>query len=250
MSSSKSPSIDALCLMMFCHCTWGLYPVVSRKLTAVSRVAIDSNVVLVLAKVLSMLLLSAWRAVRKAKTLLTKPALDSVELVPSATPERSKLGLNEGDMNGKTLRQRKIKIAFFWCLFASSRAITNLASCSLTLSYNIAIINSLTPIMGPLLEKLVLKTDLPKNLWPTVMASWFGMLIIAFAQTPFFASDSTALGTRDLLGAGLQLLSVVLSNSARILMKTSSGIFTGAELIQMQVSATLEPTSEASVKRR
>jgi drug/metabolite transporter (DMT)-like permease len=67
------------------------------------------------------------------------------------------------------------------------------------------------------------------------------MLVIGVAQTPYVLGDAGAhvLTSRDLAGGLLQLLSVIVSNAARILMKTSAGVFSGPELIQQSNAAVL-----------
>ena len=81
-------------------------------------------------------------------------------------------------------------------------------SCSMTLAYNIALINCLTPLIAPVMERIVLKTPLPKNLVLPIVVSVLGCAIVGLAQSPYLGNgEHHALTTTDLLGVILQVKS-------------------------------------------
>ena len=135
---------------------------------------------------------------------------------------------------------KRFLILTLWGLLATGRSILNMLSCSYTLAYNIALVESLTPVLAPLLERLFLKTPLPKNIFAMLTLSIFGCIIVAFSQSPYYyavfgSTESTYNWTMDdMVGLTMQLFSVLCLNLARIVMKTSEGIMSPTEGIQIQ----------------
>jgi hypothetical protein len=146
---------------------------------------VDSNVVLIPAKIVSVLLLTALSLTKRppaedaiqltvqassstnanAESNKWLPAEDTIELTP-AQEATSSTDTQTAVTTGPPSRSRKIKVAVLWSFLASTRAVTNLASCALTLSYNIALINATTPIFSPLFERAILGTALPRGCVP------------------------------------------------------------------------------------
>mmetsp|Transcript_9130 Transcript_9130/g.14053 ORF Transcript_9130/g.14053 Transcript_9130/m.14053 type:complete len:398 (-) Transcript_9130:1944-3137(-) len=141
----------------------------------------------------------------------------------------------------------KLFFALLFGVVATCRAALNIASCNFTLSYYITAVNSLSPLVVSVGDKVWLKTDLPSAIWPCIFASIIGCATIALSQSPLFLKlncnnrnpydgngsiNSYSFGFQDVLGCGLQLLSVCFSAVARLLMKRTEHILNRNEAIQ------------------
>ena len=89
-------------------------------------------------------------------------------------------------------------------------------------------------------DALLLKTELPRAIWPCSVASFLGCALIGFSQSPFFATSSGdpkdsdyPFSSRDAIGCGLQFASMCFSSTARLLMKSTQGILTRNEALQV-----------------
>lgn len=112
-------------------------------------------------------------------------------------------------------------------------------SCSYTLAYNIALVESLTPLLAPLLDRVFFKTPLPKGIFQVIGLSIFGCIVVAFAQSPsyyVFVGEKSPYSWRveDAIGLSMSFVSVLCLNLARIVMKTSEGTMTPTEGLQVQ----------------
>lgn len=135
------------------------------------------------------------------------------------------------------LFRTKILYAAFFGVVATCRASLNIASSKFTLSYNITTINSLTPILVSIGDATLLGAKLPRLLWPCVIMSCLGCVIIGLSQSPYFvmlsSSSSVYLFTmRDTIGCSLQFTSMCFSAMARLLMKRTEHILTRDEMVQ------------------
>ncbi|GMI11028.1 hypothetical protein TrVE_jg3307 [Triparma verrucosa] len=222
-----------------CHIGWGLYPPTSRYLQV--RGNLDGMFTLTTTKLLSVIVLAlkplfdgpldAFSDCRGASSSGNDGAieLDLVKDDSLATPSSS----CHSDDRAKLMK--KIKVASLWGLFSTLRATMNMWSCAMTLAYNIAVINALTPLIAPILERAILGTELPPKIFTVVSVSVLGCVIIGYAQSPSFVGESThGLSKEDALGVSIQFISVIFSNLARIIMKTSDGILSKSELIKIQ----------------
>ena len=100
-------------------------------------------------------------------------------------------------------------------------------------------------------DRLLLKTDLPPALWPCVLVSLLGALLMGLAQSPWVVQGLTQrsdllnhedeearsrgvteLTSRDLIGCVMQLVSVIFVSSARLLVKKTQGILSRDEIVQ------------------
>ena len=108
-----------------------------------------------------------------------------------------------------------------------------------------------TPLVVSIGDRLLLKTDLPPALWPCVLVSLLGALLMGLAQSPWVvqgitqSSDLlnhedeeaqsrgvTEFTSRDLIGCVMQLVSVIFASSARLLVKKTQGILSRDEIVQ------------------
>ena len=114
-------------------------------------------------------------------------------------------------------------------------------SCGMTLAYNIAVINALTPVFAPLLDKFFLGTKMPKSVPYAAVGTTMSCVLIAIAQSPLMGSVSHHdVTTRtSAIGSALQFLSMIFSNLARVMMAKSKGVLTSGELIQVQNGCTI-----------
>jgi drug/metabolite transporter (DMT)-like permease len=97
------------------------------------------------------------------------------------------------------------------------------------------VINGMTPLVVSIADALILETQLPVLLWPSVLVSFVGCALIALAQSPLFvksSSSSYVFTHRDAIGCVLQFVSVLFSSLARLLMKRTEHILTRDEMVQ------------------
>ena len=136
----------------------------------------------------------------------------------------------------------KITYALAFGIVATLRAALNIASAKFTVSYYITAINSLTPLVVSIGDKVLLQANLPSALWPCIASSVVGCLVIAASQSPLMkvstVSSDEADGvpftftTQDGIGCGLQFMSMCFSAGARLLMKRTENILTRNEAVQ------------------
>ncbi|GMH64187.1 hypothetical protein TL16_g03906 [Triparma laevis f. inornata] len=239
---------------LLCHIGWGLYPPTARYLQIAGH--LDGMFVLTTTKVLSVIVLGVKPLFdgsfcmldcihTRASNNVDKDNMIELDLVkddslamPTSLPP---LSSDHPDGNSTAHKSKlviiqKIKVAALWGLFTTLRATMNMVSCAMTLAYNIAVINALTPLIAPILERAILGTKLPPKIFSVVLATVVGCVVIGFAQSPSFVgkSDDHALDAQDALGITIQFISVIFSNLARIVMKTSDGVLSKSELIQIQ----------------
>jgi len=101
----------------------------------------------------------------------------------------------------------------------------------LIISFFLALISSLTPIIIALLDRILLQSPFPPLLWPTVILSGLGGFLIAICQSNN-DGDSSISSRDNLIGCSLQLLSAIFSAFARILMKQTEHILTPTHIVQ------------------
>ena len=133
--------------------------------------------------------------------------------------------------------QTKIFFALLFGTVATCRAALNIASAKFTLSYYITAINSLTPLVVSIGDKVLLKTDLPTAIWPCIFASIVGCVTIAASQSPLIPKDDNSedkfsFTSQDVIGCGLQFISMCFSATARLLMKRTEHILSRNEAVQ------------------
>ena len=149
--------------------------------------------------------------------------------------------LGGGSPQAPALRT-KIMYALAFGIVATLRAALNIASAKFTVSYYITAINSLTPLVVSIGDKVLLQANLPSALWPCVASSVAGCLVIAASQSPLMkvntdSSDeaddvSFTFTAQDGIGCGLQFMSMCFSAGARLLMKRTENILTRNEAVQ------------------
>ncbi|GMH46221.1 hypothetical protein TrRE_jg5691 [Triparma retinervis] len=79
----------------------------------------------------------------------------------------------------------KWRAAIIFSTMATMRAWLNILSCSMTQAYNVAIVNSLTPLVAPFVQNMVLKTPIPKGLLLSVFVTTIGCVLVGVGQTPY-----------------------------------------------------------------
>lgn len=172
-----------------------------------------------------------------------------VEEAPSKTNQRAE---SANDDNGQQIEEStscqapalrtKAAYALAFGVVATLRAALNIASAKFTLSYYITAINSLTPLVVSIGDKVLLQTHLPGAIWPCIASSVVGCLVIAASQSPLM-KDSTdnsdeandvsfTFTAQDGIGCGLQFMSMCFSAGARLLMKRTENILTRNEAVQ------------------
>mmetsp|Transcript_16547 Transcript_16547/g.34148 ORF Transcript_16547/g.34148 Transcript_16547/m.34148 type:complete len:291 (+) Transcript_16547:2-874(+) len=144
-----------------------------------------------------------------------------------------------GSRKGGSFGKREWKAVFLFASMATMRAWLNLLSCSMTAAYNVALVNSLTPLVAPFLQSACLGTKIPKNLLLSIFVTTCGCALVGIGQSPYVLGGAAKLTYTDGLGCLLQFVSVVFSNLARIVMMTSDGILTRGQLVQSQNVSTL-----------
>lgn len=136
----------------------------------------------------------------------------------------------------------KITYALAFGIVATLRAALNIASAKFTVSYYITAINSLTPLVVSIGDKVLLQAHLPSAIWSCIASSVVGCLVIAASQSPLMkvSTDSSdeaddvyfTFTTQDGIGCGLQFMSMCFSAGARLLMKRTENILTRNEAVQ------------------
>jgi len=236
------------------HAIWGCYPSCARFLTF--RMELDPNILLFFSKVLSLLTLYALDKARSTRKSASGSESKQMELVITSGKE------NDDDKDTIELidtpefKSQRIKYLAMWAFVATMRAVLNMTSCMYTVAYNIAIVNSLSPLLSPVLEKIMLKSKptSPPFLFKAIIGSVIGVVAISLGQSPYFEAfnisslDLASTGSaekhyfsqRDLVGVGIQLVSMVFSNVARMIMKLSEKYNISKEdLVQTQNVSTI-----------
>jgi len=132
-------------------------------------------------------------------------------------------------------KRTKIFFALLFGIVATCRAALNIASAQFTLSYYITAINSLTPLVVSIGDKMFLETDMPSAIWPCIFASIVGCATIAASQSPLMSkgdSSGFSFTAQDAIGCGLQFMSTCFSAAARLLMKRTESILSRNEAVQ------------------
>lgn len=80
----------------------------------------------------------------------------------------------------------------------------------------------------PVADALILKTKMPPNLWPTVIMSVLGCMIVVFAQKKKYHTFTES----DTIGCLMKFGSVLVTAFTRIIMKSSNDLLTRNELLQ------------------
>lgn len=135
--------------------------------------------------------------------------------------------------------QTKIFFALLFGIIATCRAALNISSAKFTLSYYITAINSLSPLVVSLGDKLWLQADLPSAIWPCILASIVGCATIAASQSPILMAEGgsnhdnhLSFTSQDAIGCALQFMSMCFSAAARLLMKRTEHVLTRTEAVQ------------------
>ena len=111
----------------------------------------------------------------------------------------------------------------------AARASTNMASAAMTEAWHVTLVALLGPFVTALLSRAALGERVPRALWPCVVVASGGAALAASGE-----ARAGRFRRRDALGCGLQLVSMVFSGSARVLMKLSAGSFSTKTLMVVQ----------------
>ena len=212
------------------HFIWSSLTVASRYLQVYAQPdTFDGQAVLCTSKFTSAALLATCGGcVCPESSEASSKTSDDPQTSDSASPQAQALRI-------------KIAYALAFGIVATLRAALNIASAKFTVSYYITAINSLTPLVVSIGDKVLLQAHLPPALWPCIAASILGCLVIAASQSPLMkvgtesdeADDvSFTFTAQDGIGCGLQFLSMCFSAGARLLMKRTENILTRNEAVQ------------------
>ena len=94
----------------------------------------------------------------------------------------------------------------------AARASTNMASAAMTEAWHVTLVALLGPFVTALLSRAALGERVPRALWPCVVVASGGAALAASGE-----ARAGRFRRRDALGCGLQLVSMVFSGSARVL---------------------------------
>lgn len=215
------------------HVIWSSLTVASRYLQVYARPrTFDGQAVLCTGKFTSAALLATCGCVCPDSS--EEPSKTSRR--EDSTGEDDPQTLGSASPRAPALRT-KIAFALAFGIVATLRAALNIASAKFTVSYYITAINSLTPLVVSIGDKVLLETNLPSAIWPCIAASILGCLVIAASQSPLMQLKSDgnsefSFTAQDGIGCGLQFMSMCFSAGARLLMKRTENILTRNEAVQ------------------
>ncbi|KAL3781535.1 hypothetical protein ACHAW5_005432 [Stephanodiscus triporus] len=149
------------------------------------------------------------------------------------------------------MRGKRMFYIVMFAFVSTTRASSNIASSGYTYPYNIALIANMSPVVTAIFDRIFLRSPFPPLLWPTALFSVLGGSLIAISQSAF-NDDGVGGGEGrggggeesndeirgrvspedNAFGCALQLLSVIFSALARILMKRTEGILTPTHIVQ------------------
>lgn len=194
----------------------------------------DSNVTLALAKASSIILLSTFETINH-KVYRGWMKEERMELEMTGLSSADSLSSKNKDFGVRWgWGWTKWRCAIIFSTMATMRAWLNILSCSMTQAYNVAIVNSLTPLVAPFVQNIVLKTPIPEGLLLSVFVTTVGCVLVGVGQSPYVLGVAARLTYRDGVGCLLQFISVIFSNLARTAMMTSEGVLSKEELVQSQ----------------
>ena len=217
------------------HCIWSSLTVASRYLQVYAQPqTLDGQAVLCTSKFTSAALLATCGGCMCPERN-TEGTSSKTNRREESSDDNDPQTLGGASPQSPSLRT-KITYALAFGIVATLRAALNIASAKFTVSYYITAINSLTPLVVSIGDKVLLQANLPSALWPCIASSVIGCLVIAASQSPLMkvntdSSDeaddvSFTFTAQDGIGCGLQFMSVCFSAGARLLMKrTCAGIY-------------------------
>jgi len=233
-----------------CHLLWGLFPVGSRYLTtrAAPQPFTVLSVLVVATFITTITLFIVGNSVdgflgrklgrKEAATIeaTTTVAVTLRETTPKTILE-SKLKTcgNASVPLATRLGRRNILILFGFV--ASARAISNIASMAKTKAAYTQIINSLSPIVAAILDRVFFKAEVPSFLIVAVIFSFAGCVLIAIArelEDQRGGESNKPLNMDDLVGVLLQFSSMFFSVWSRFLMLQTENQFSANQLMQFQ----------------
>ena len=118
---------------------------------------------------------------------------------------------------------------------------TNILSCGLTSAYNVAIVNLLSPLITPVVDKFWLGAEIPLITWIAVAWTSVGCVAMVYGEYLIFGEDESqqAKGLQSAIGVAVQIVSVLTSVCIRMMMKTTTGVCTKVELMHSSNGATV-----------
>ena len=153
------------------------------------------------------------------------------------------------------LRRPATRLALLFGCMAALRAGTNIESSRFTSAVNVQMVAMAGPLITALASSALLREAVPWTLWPALLVAGSGEALVLAAQAGLVSSghpsvdsngssssdSSSNLSTRDAIGLGLQLASLLFSSVARVVMKASEKDFSASELMVFQYSCTALP---------
>ncbi|GMI43422.1 hypothetical protein TrCOL_g9696 [Triparma columacea] len=126
-------------------------------------------------------------------------------------------------------------------VLSAIRSMTNILSCGLTSAYNVAIVNLLSPLITPVVDKFWLGAEIPLITWIAVAWTSVGCVAMVYGEYLIFGEDESqqAKGLQSAIGVAVQIVSVLTSVCIRMMMKTTTGVCTKVELMHSSNGATV-----------
>lgn len=217
--------IHSILLCIFVHSVWGLQPAACRYLLVFSPIEFNSQAVIAFSRLLSIVLMTM-----------------KDRIMPEDHPNTTSGGLVQLDKQVSSKEYWRTLIIFG--VLSALRSMTNIFSCGLTSAYNIAIVNLLSPLITPMADKVWLGAEIPMITWQAVLWTSVGCGAMIYGEYLIYGevdenSRNQGDGWTHVAGVLIQTISVLFSVAIRMMMKTTSGIATKAELMHSANVATV-----------
>lgn len=160
--------------------------------------------------------------------------------------KRSFEKLEEEEVEIKQQKYDVIVVGLIYALCSVIRALLNLSSSKYTKPYNVSMIQNAFSFLTPLVDTIFLKTRLPKSLFPAIVMSICCCCLALYAQHKQQQqlqiiehssydnnNDDNVFTIQDLMGCLLQVLSMFFRTITDIMMKTTTDVMSGYQLIQI-----------------
>ena len=220
-------SSSSLLLVLVVQILWGGLSLAVRYLLVYAPTTLDSAALLAMSRLVAMIVLGAASSI--PGTTCSDPGRtvgsSHGEMEPLFSSSKSSQNSVRSGRSTKSAYKTKLTQLRLSTAFGAMTALShvlNITSMYYAPVYIISFLKLLSPVFTPLADKAVLGSSLPPTLWYAVLATSFGScLMVCGEMLAANEEEETAGGASPLLGAAIQVLSLICLTVTRLLMKSS-----------------------------